>query len=67
MPETVNIQLDANCRGVTDERGRKYTADKRGDVTVPHALAAELKATGAARPARRQFGGFSLPRPATSE
>lgn len=61
MSETLNIQLDANCKGITDEAGRKFTADKRGDVTVPGYLAEQLKATGAARPARRLFGGVDLP------
>jgi hypothetical protein len=61
MPEKVQLDLTDQCKGVTDEAGHKFVADKRGDVTVPSYLAAQLKASGAARPARRQFGGFSLP------
>jgi hypothetical protein len=64
MPEKVTLQLDSLCVGVTDERGKVFRADKRGDVTIPHYLANDLKASGAVRTASRKFfGGTSFSRP----
>ena len=64
MPQTVDLQLDAQCRGVTDEYGRKFQADKHGTVTLPSHLADQLKESGAARKSGRIFGGIDLPKKA---
>ena len=62
MSETVNIQLDSNCKGITDEQSRVYRADSHGNVTVPSHIAAQFKETGVVKAARKQFGGFTLPK-----
>lgn len=58
--QRVQINLPDNCAGVTDDRGRTYTADGHREVELPARTANALRDSGAVGRAGRVFSGVSF-------